>query len=86
MKGVEMIGGVTYRKIDEDGLHITVDKIDRLIAVDNIVVCAGQEELRNLQDDLIAAGMKVHVIGGADKASEVDALRGMEKSVRLAAI
>ncbi len=86
MKGVEMIGGVTYRKIDGDGLHITVDKIDRLIAVDSIVVCAGQEELRNLQDDLIAAGMKVHVIGGADKASEVDALRAMEQGFRLAAL
>jgi len=50
------------------------------------VVCAGQEELRNLQDDLIAAGMKVHVIGGADKASEVDALRAMEQGFRLAAL
>ncbi len=81
MKGVEMISGVTYRKIDGDGLHITVDGIDRLIAVDNVVVCAGQEEQRDLQDDLVVAGMKVHLIGGADKASEVDALRAMEQGV-----
>lgn len=86
MKGIEMISGVTYRKIDGDGLHITVDGIDRLIAVDNVVVCAGQEEQRDLQDDLVVAGMKVHLIGGADKASEVDALRAMEQGVRLAAI
>ena len=86
MKGVEMFSGVTYRKIDGDGLHITLDGIDRLIAVDNVVVCAGQEEQRDLQDDLVVAGMKMHLIGGADKASEVDALRAMEQGVRLAAI
>ena len=81
-----MISGVTYRKIDGDGLHIRVDEIDRLIAVDNVVVCAEQEEQRDLQDGPFVAGMKVHLFGGADKASEVDALRGMEQSVRLAAI
>ena len=86
MKGVEMISGVTYRKFDGDGLHITVDEIDRLIAADKVVVCAGQEEQRDLQDDLVVAGMKVHLIGGADKASEVDALRATEQGVRLAAI
>ena len=63
-----------------------VDEINRLIAVGNVVVCAGQEELRDLQDDLFVAGMKVHLFGGADKASEVDALRAMEQGVRLAAI
>ncbi len=86
MKGVKMISGVTYRKIDEDGLHITVDDTDRLIMVDNIVVCAGQIERLDLQDELLAAGMKVHLIGGADKANEVDALRAIEQGVRLAAI
>ena len=63
-----------------------VDEINRLIAVGNVMVCAGQEELRDLQDDLFVAGMKVHLFGGADKASEVDALRGMEQGARLAAI
>jgi len=66
-------------------LHITVDELNRLIAVDKFAVCAGQEELRDLQDDFVVAGMKIHLIGGADKASEVDALRAMEQGVRLAA-
>ena len=85
MKGVEMIGGVSYRKIDDDGLHVTVDDEDRVIAVDNVVVCAGQEELRDLHDDLVAAGMTVHLIGGADVAGELDALRAIEQGTRLAA-
>ena len=63
MKGVEMISGVTYRKIDKDGLHITVDNTDRLIAVDNVVVCAGQVELLDLQDELLAKGITVRLIG-----------------------
>ena len=54
--------------------------------VDNIVVCAGQIERLDLQDELLAAGMKVHLIGGADKANEVDALRAIEHGFRLAAI
>ncbi len=84
-KGVEMIGGVTYRKIDDEGLHITVDEEDRVIAADNIIICAGQEERRELYDDLKAAGMTVHLIGGADKAGELDALRAIDQGVRLAA-
>ena len=63
-----------------------MDELNRLIAVDKFAVYAGQEELRDLQDDLVVAGMKMHLIGGADKASEVDALRAMEQGVRLAAI
>ncbi len=85
MKGVEMIGGVEYRKIDDDGLHITVDGEERLIEADNVVICAGQVELRDLYDDLVNAGMTVHLIGGADKAGELDALRAIEQGSRLAA-
>jgi 2,4-dienoyl-CoA reductase (NADPH2) len=84
MKGVEMVPGVAYRKIDDDGLHITVEGEDRILAVDNIVVCAGQEERRDLHDELVAAGMTVHLIGGADKAGELDALRAIEQGTRLA--
>ncbi|HJM91599.1 MAG: FAD-dependent oxidoreductase [Alphaproteobacteria bacterium] len=84
-KGVEMIGGVTYRKIDDEGLHITVDEEDRVIAADNIVICAGQEERRELYDELKVAGMTVHLIGGADKAGELDALRAIDQGMRLAA-
>ncbi len=85
MKGVDMIGGVEYRRIDDAGLHITVEGEDRLIAVDNVVICAGQEERRDLHDDLVAAGLTVHLIGGADKAGELDALRAIEQGTRLAA-
>jgi len=85
MKGVEMIGGVSYRKIDDAGLHITVDGEDRVVAVDNVIICAGQEEQRELYDELAAAGIRVHLIGGADKAGELDALRAIEQGMRLAA-
>ena len=85
MKGVEMVGGVRYDKIDDAGLHITVDGESRVLAVDNVVVCAGQEERRDLYDPLIAAGMTVHLVGGADVAGELDALRAIEQGTRLAA-
>ncbi len=85
MKGVEMIGGVTYRKIDDAGLHVTVQGEDRVLAVDNVVICAGQEERRDLHADLVAGGTTVHLIGGADKAGELDALRAIEQGTRLAA-
>ena len=85
MKGVEMIGGVTYRKIDDAGLHVTVQGEDRVLAVDNVVICAGQDERRDLHADLVAGGTTVHLIGGADKAGELDALRDIEQGTRLAA-
>ena len=86
---VEMISGATYRRIDDAGLHITVDGHARLIAADTVVVCAGQEPRRELQAALQAAGVKVHLIGGADKATELDAksaiLQGFELAVALQA-
>ena len=85
MKSVEMLGGVEYRGIDDDGLHITLDGEDRVLAVDNVVICAGQEEQRDLHDDLAAAGITVHLIGGAHKAGELDALGAIEQGTRLAA-
>lgn len=85
MKGVEMVGGVTYRKVDDAGLHITVDGEDRVLAVDNVVICAGQEEQRDLHSALTAGGTTVHLIGGADVAGELDALRAIEQGTRLAA-
>ncbi len=81
---VEMIAGVTYRRIDDAGLHITVDGQDRLIAADTIVVCAGQEPERALQAALQAAGVTVHLIGGADKAAELDAKRAIKQGFELA--
>ena len=84
-KGVRMIGGVTYRRIDDLGLHISVGDEKRVIPVDTIVICAGQEPLRTLQTALESAGMPVHLIGGADKAVELDAKRAILQGARLAA-
>ncbi|PUB15555.1 NADPH-dependent 2,4-dienoyl-CoA reductase [Yoonia sediminilitoris] len=88
MKNVQMIGGVNYEKIDADGLHISKGedrKNPELIAVDTIVLCAGQLPERSLADALIAAGRKVHIIGGADVAAELDAKRAIDQGTRIAA-
>ncbi|MFG1639291.1 FAD-dependent oxidoreductase [Amycolatopsis sp. NPDC049252] len=84
-KGVERIPGVTYDRIDDAGLHITVDGRARLLEVDTVVVCAGQEPVRDLADELTASGRPVHVIGGADVAAELDAKRAIDQGTRLAA-
>ncbi|GGL56727.1 FAD-dependent oxidoreductase [Wenxinia marina] len=85
MKAVEFVGGVTYERIDADGLHVRDDAGARLIPADTIVLCAGQEPERSLADALIAAGRSVHVIGGADIAAELDAKRAIAQGTRLAA-
>jgi len=88
MKGVKMMSGVNYDRIDTDGLHVSFGEMrDRptLIAVDTVVLCAGQEVERSLADDLIAAGMTPRVIGGAEVAAELDAKRAIDQGVRLAA-
>ncbi|WP_086843801.1 NADPH-dependent 2,4-dienoyl-CoA reductase [Amycolatopsis kentuckyensis] len=84
-KRVEQLPGVTYERIDDDGLHITVDGERRLLDVDTVVVCAGQEPVRDLADELRAAGLPVHLIGGADVAAELDAKRAIDQGTRLAA-
>ncbi|MEO9079235.1 MAG: NADPH-dependent 2,4-dienoyl-CoA reductase [Rhodanobacter sp.] len=83
-KHVTMIGDVTYRRFDDEGLHITVAGKSQILPVDHVVVCAGQEPNRQLADELIAAGMKVHVIGGADIAAELDAKRAIAQGTRIA--
>lgn len=83
-KQVTMLGGVSYDRLDAQGLHVTVDGKPQLLPVDHVVVCAGQEPNRRLADDLIAAGMKVHIIGGADVAAELDAKRAIAQGTRLA--
>ena len=88
MKGVEMVSGVTYEKIDAAGLHVSdveTGENPRLIEVDTIVLCAGQLSERSLADRLIEAGGTVHVIGGADVAAELDAKRAIDQGTRLAA-
>ena len=83
--GVEMLSGVTYRRIDDAGLHVEIDGQTRLIEVDHVIVCAGQEPLRDLEPALRAVGCKVHRIGGADLAVELDAKRAIRQGVELAA-
>jgi 2,4-dienoyl-CoA reductase (NADPH2) len=83
---VGMDSGVSYRKIDDQGLHITVGGQERVVAVDNVILCTGQEPLRELFDGLKAAGCSVHLIGGADVAAELDAKRAIDQGTRLAAV
>jgi len=89
MKQVEMIGGVNYERITPQGLFVTYgDKRSdgQLIECDTVVLCAGQEPLRELLAPLEAAGVKTHLIGGADEASELDAKRAIDQGTRLAAV
>ena len=107
--GVHLVPGVTYDRIDDDGLHVTIAAPDsgnangsgkekangsgdadhpverRTLAVDHVVVCAGQESVRDLYDDLLAAGVEAHLVGGADVAAELDAKRAIEQGTRVAA-
>ena len=84
-KHVNMLGLVTYEKIDDEGLHITRGGESILLPVDNVVICAGQTPLRELQEPLKAKGIEVHLIGGADEAAELDAKRAIDQGTRLAA-
>ena len=83
-RGVEMINGVAYEKIDAEGLHIVKNESRQTIPADTIIVCAGQEPLRTLAAELTSRGMHVHIIGGADKAAELDAQRAIDQGARLA--
>ena len=88
MKDVSFVGGVNYERIDETGLHISFGEAREnptVIEADTIVLCAGQVPERSLADTLEAAGTKVHVIGGADVAAELDAKRAIDQGTRLAA-
>ncbi len=88
MKNVEMIGGVNYEKIDDEGLHISFGEArenPRVLDVDTVVICAGQLSERSLADALEEKGVTAHVIGGADVAAELDAKRAINQGTRLAA-
>ncbi|MBM4632116.1 FAD-dependent oxidoreductase [Rhodococcus hoagii] len=87
-KGVQELSGVNYERIDDAGLHITFGEKHenpRTLEVDTVVVCAGQESVRDLVDELTVAGVTTHVVGGADVAAELDAKRAIEQGTRLAA-
>ena len=81
---VHMLGGVDYLKIDDAGLHIRVDNEERVLAVDNVVICAGQDSRRELVAGLEAAGIEHTLVGGADVAAELDAKRAIWQAVEFA--
>ncbi len=82
---VKMVPAVNYERIDDAGLHVSIAGEQRLLDVDHVIICAGQEPQRELQAGLVAAGINVHLIGGADVAAELDARRAINQGVRLAA-
>jgi len=84
-RNVTMINAVTYSKIDDEGLHIILKGQPQIIAVDTIVICAGQKSKRDLKKGLERAGTRVHLIGGAELAVELDAKRAIDQGARLAA-
>ena len=84
-KKVQFIGKVSYQKIDDQGLHYTQNNEAKVLEVDNVVICAGQIPFKELHQPLLDLGKNVHVIGGADFASELDAKRAINQGARLAA-
>ncbi|KVD84708.1 NADPH-dependent 2,4-dienoyl-CoA reductase [Burkholderia stagnalis] len=84
-RGVAMSSSVEYRRIDDDGLHVTIGGVPQTLPVDHVVICAGQEPLRELAEQLRAAGCPVHLIGGACEAAELDAKRAIHQGTTLAA-
>ncbi|MEF1281046.1 NADPH-dependent 2,4-dienoyl-CoA reductase [Vibrio fortis] len=83
-RGVNLMGGVSYEKIDDQGLHITVNKEPKVLDADSVVICAGQVSVRPFEDMWQEFGGKLHVIGGADYAGELDAVRAIRQGVELA--
>lgn len=84
--GVKMLPGVSYKSITDNGLLIEIDGKEQLLAVDNVIICAGQESNRELQQALESGGMSVHLIGGANVATELDAKRAIRQAAELAVI
>ena len=83
MKKVNMLAEVTYQKMDDQGLHITVGVKEKILDVDNVIICAGQEPLNELHAGLVAAGQSVHLIGGANIAKELDAKKAIKEAMEL---
>jgi len=83
-RGVKMIPAVSYQKIDDEGLHVTIGDEPQLLRVDQVILCAGQEPRRELAEPLREAGITVHLIGGCDVAMELDARRAIAQGTKLA--
>lgn len=84
-KHVKMLNNVSYDKIDDEGLHVTIKDKKEVVPVDTVVVCAGQLSENSLQQPLEEMGIKVHLIGGAKLAGELDAKRAIKEGSTLAA-
>ncbi len=84
LRGVKMLNSVSYQRIDDEGLHILRAEQESCLPVDTVVICAGQEPRRELQQPLLKMGKTVHLIGGADVAAELDARRAIDQGTRLA--
>jgi len=84
-RNVTMISGVEYQKIDDQGIHISVSGKSRVLEVDNVVICAGQEPAQDLYLDLLSFGLQVHIVGGAYEARELDAKVAIKRGTELAA-
>ena len=85
-KNVQFINQVQYTKIDDEGLHYVQNGEPKVLTLDNVIICAGQLPLKDLLEPLEAQGIKVHVVGGADVAAELDAKRAIDQASRLAAM
>jgi 2,4-dienoyl-CoA reductase (NADPH2) len=84
-RGVKMLSGVNYERIDDAGLHVTIEGQAQVLPVDTVILCAGQDPLRELEAPLRAAGIEVQLIGGADVAAELDAKRAIAQGTEVAA-
>jgi len=85
MRNVNMLGGCSYVNIDDSGLHVSIDDEEQVLDVDHVIICAGQEPLRELLEPLEKQGTPVRLIGGADVAAELDAKRAINQGTRVAA-
>ncbi len=83
-RGVQILAGVEYRRIDDRGLLVVHDGAEKVLEVDHVVLCAGQEPVRTLHDELAARGVRAHLIGGAHVAAELDAFRAIDEGTRVA--
>ena len=81
---IPVMVGVTYERIDDAGLHITHEGQAKLLEVDHVVLCAGQEPVSALRDELSERGIEATLIGGAERAEEIDALRAIDQGMKVA--
>jgi len=85
-RGINMINGASYDRIDDAGLHITVNNKPILIEADTIIICAGQDPKRDLYELLIAEGLAAELVGGAFEAKELDAKAAIKQASEMAAV